>query len=291
MSGISSAEKIELLKMWKGTIEKLSGVIDSILEGSSEDAACKKYGVSKSLFRSIVFRKGLSDSKHDELREKLKGKRLILTPAERLWCDIMGYDIANYRGIPYIDHPVTDDYVEFPPDLDETIPELIKRLPDRYQMLINERYFEGKTLEEIGKKLGVTRGRAGDIEKRALKMLCSKRRYCVVGKELFEYDRKTKLECMEDYRRQIKEEIDKRNEEMKNRPKADKILDMEIEDLELSVRSYNCLKRAGLNTVGDILKVKSFEEMIKIRNLGRRSIKEIDDKLKEIGTELPFEID
>jgi DNA-directed RNA polymerase subunit alpha len=62
----------------------------------------------------------------------------------------------------------------------------------------------------------------------------------------------------------------------------DKILEMTIEELDLSVRSYNCLKRAGINTVEELTQ-KSEEDMIKVRNLGRKSLEEVEQKLKELG--------
>lgn len=64
----------------------------------------------------------------------------------------------------------------------------------------------------------------------------------------------------------------------------DKIMEMTIEELDLSVRSYNCLKRAGINTVEELIQ-KSEEDMIKVRNLGRKSLEEVDNKLKELGLE------
>ena len=62
-------------------------------------------------------------------------------------------------------------------------------------------------------------------------------------------------------------------------------LDKKIEDLDLSVRSYNCLKRANINTVGELAQ-KTEEEMMKVRNLGRKSLKEVVLKLREIGLDL-----
>ncbi len=60
---------------------------------------------------------------------------------------------------------------------------------------------------------------------------------------------------------------------------------MSIDELELSVRSYNCLKRAGINTVGELCS-KTPEEMMKVRNLGRKSLEEVLEKLKELGLKL-----
>lgn len=65
----------------------------------------------------------------------------------------------------------------------------------------------------------------------------------------------------------------------------DKILEMSIDDLDLSVRSYNCLKRAGINTVDDLIN-KSQEEMMKVRNLGKKSFDEVRAKLQSLGFDL-----
>ena len=71
----------------------------------------------------------------------------------------------------------------------------------------------------------------------------------------------------------------------KGEPQRDKILEMTIEELDLSVRSYNCLKRAGINTVEDLIN-KTEEEMMKVRNLGRKSLEEVVQKLEALGLRL-----
>ncbi len=65
----------------------------------------------------------------------------------------------------------------------------------------------------------------------------------------------------------------------------EKVLEMNIDELELSVRSYNCLKRAGINTVQELIN-KTPEDMMKVRNLGRKSLEEVLAKLKELNLEL-----
>ena len=62
----------------------------------------------------------------------------------------------------------------------------------------------------------------------------------------------------------------------------DKVKEMNIDELELSVRSYNCLKRAGINTVGELCN-RTSEDMMKVRNLGRKSLEEVIAKLKELN--------
>ena len=73
--------------------------------------------------------------------------------------------------------------------------------------------------------------------------------------------------------------VDKVNDE------KEKVLEMNIDELELSVRSYNCLKRAGINTVEELCS-KTSEDMMKVRNLGRKSLDEVLAKLKELGLSL-----
>ena len=67
--------------------------------------------------------------------------------------------------------------------------------------------------------------------------------------------------------------------------KNDGILEKSIDDLDLSVRSYNCLKRAGINTVEELTKMTE-EDMMKVRNLGRKSLEEVQQKLAEVGLSL-----
>ena len=62
----------------------------------------------------------------------------------------------------------------------------------------------------------------------------------------------------------------------------EEVLERTIEELDLSVRAFNCLKRAGVNTVGDLIG-KSPEEMMKVRNLGKKSLEEVMSKLESLG--------
>ena len=70
--------------------------------------------------------------------------------------------------------------------------------------------------------------------------------------------------------------------------RRDKVLEMTIEELDLSVRSFNCLKRANINTVEDLIS-KTQDEMIKVRNLGRKSLEEVEQKLALMGLSLANE--
>jgi DNA-directed RNA polymerase subunit alpha len=88
----------------------------------------------------------------------------------------------------------------------------------------------------------------------------------------------------------LSEEVGKSNTVVvKPESQRDKILEMTIEELDLSVRSFNCLKRAGINTVDDLV-AKSESDMMKVRNLGRKSLEEVINKLQTMGLSLREEI-
>jgi DNA-directed RNA polymerase subunit alpha len=71
----------------------------------------------------------------------------------------------------------------------------------------------------------------------------------------------------------------------KEEESIDRLMEMTVEELDLSVRSYNCLKRAGINTVDELVR-KTEEDMMKVRNLGKKSLAEIKEKLGELGLSL-----
>ena len=68
----------------------------------------------------------------------------------------------------------------------------------------------------------------------------------------------------------------------KSETTQDKVLEMSIEELDLSVRSFNCLKRAGINTVADLVNTTE-EDMMKVRNLGRKSLEEVIKKMADLN--------
>ena len=88
----------------------------------------------------------------------------------------------------------------------------------------------------------------------------------------------------------LNEEIGSQNTVVaKSESQRDKVLVMTIEELDLSVRSFNCLKRAGINTVEDLLG-RSESDMMKVRNLGRKSLEEVINKLQAMGLALRSEV-
>lgn len=139
------------------------------------------------------------------------------------------------------------------------------------------------SLDVVAKDLGVTRERVRQILTNAFRRLYYSR-YKIFSFYNFEY-----------YDNLYKEELAKRIQEIESLKTASEeiILSLagrdtstiKIDELYLSLRSYNCLRRAGIDTIGELIN-KTEEELSKIRNLGRKSVKEIKEKLKDLGYKL-----
>ena len=71
----------------------------------------------------------------------------------------------------------------------------------------------------------------------------------------------------------------------KEEDQKEKVLEMTVEELDLSVRSFNCLKRANINTVEELTQ-RTEEDMMKVRNLGKKSLEEVQNKLEDLGLSL-----
>lgn len=211
------------------------------------------------------------------------------------------------------------DYIlPLPEDTEQTIEYILKTLAEREQKVIIMRYKDGLTIEETGKNFGVTRERIRQVEAKALRKLRHPTRGRIfqtgVEKYLCLLDAGKNISVVKEYLasereklRQMQEAVMEEIARLKSDRDAirrvfdggDNKKDLEtakeyakgsgswatsIDNLELSVRSYNCLKHAGLKTVGD-LAGKTYEEMCKVRNLGRKSLEEIEAKVKPYGIE------
>lgn len=166
---------------------------------------------------------------------------------------------------------------------------VISLLTEREQTILKARYINGETLEEVGKTFGVTRDRIRQIQAKALRKLRhpSRRKYYIKGKSVVEAEIKLLEELHEiekqNYLNAIKEKWEQQQEERKELHEELKIdVSGEIETLDLSLRSYNCLKRAGINTVGELIQT-SASQLKKVRNLGLKSYQEIEQKIADMG--------
>jgi RNA polymerase sigma factor (sigma-70 family) len=207
--------------------------------------------------------------------------------------------VYPYNLIPLINGEDDDSYLRTNADEDYQEPKkyyspgimeevMNEVLTERENKVLQMRYQWGMTLEEAGKECGVTRERIRQVEAKAIRKLRFQQHKgtfsCVPEAELREAQGEVEhYKAQADYLQReldrIRGSVPAQREEME---KKSTLLETPIENLDLCVRSYNCLKRAGIQTLGDLCG-KTYAEMMKVRNLGKRSLAEIEDKMKENG--------
>ena len=172
--------------------------------------------------------------------------------------------------------------------------EAMNDLTDREQKVLELRYKHYLTLEQCGYRFNVTRERIRQVEAKALRKLripYISKRWCLDTMDKAR-EAQEKLSQLELENIRLKSYIESHLTDSKipcdNKRKEDSVSDISIDDLELSVRSFNCLKRAGINTIGD-LDGFTVERFMKIRNLWRKSMEEVIARLKEYGIEIKSE--
>ena len=198
---------------------------------------------------------------------------------------------------------VDDPLEHIPSEMELYLAMCVSTLTDREQYVIHQRYFEQKTLKEVGQLIGTQQERARQIEAKALRKLRHPRTGYLLQHGAKAYVDKRVEEKVSDilsYRqKELEEEYKKKMVELQvGKVEAEKIditsklMATPIEELELSVRSYNCLKRRGCNTIDDVVRnYPTFEEAITIRNLGRKSLEEISWKFNSMGIKWPVHAD
>ena len=185
-------------------------------------------------------------------------------------------NIINPTTHPYPDNLLYDIFGgewEFPRpgDFDGSLEYVLHTLTERERRVLDFRYQEGLTFEEIGKRFCVTRERIRQIHAKSLRKLRRPDRLNYLKHGVSGViARKTE---------------NAREVALASLPKQDKPEDITLEELGLSVRSYNCLKRAGMNTLHDVAEM-TFDELCNVRNLGKRSIDEICAALTNFGIRL-----
>lgn len=162
----------------------------------------------------------------------------------------------------------------------------VERLSDREKTVLRMRYEQAMTYEEIGKEFDLTRERIRQVGQKAIRKLRGRTRRFIIPDvekvaEALRNAEKAEAEAKA-YRQKIKQVkyVLGWPEEVKPEEEPKKT-DACIEDMELSVRSYRCLKRAGINRVSD-LEGLTIDDLRKIRNLGRRSIEEVAKRAYEM---------
>lgn len=193
-------------------------------------------------------------------------------------------------------------YNEIIPNFETNLEKAIENsnLTDREVYCLKAYYKEVRNLESVSKSLNITRERVNQIIRKAImKLKHSSKELLIQGKDKFELiSLNEKEEIIKEFKEKISYDLiiewisnHEITEELldichsiintyHNRPKEQE--EITIEDLDLSVRSYNCLKRWNIHTLKDLTS-RTRDDMMKVRNLGRKSLKEVESKLKEIG--------
>ena len=158
-----------------------------------------------------------------------------------------------------------------PGDFDGSLEYVLRTLTERERLVLDFRYKDGLTFEEIGKRECVTRERIRQIHAKSLRKLRHPERL-----NYLKYGVSGVI---------VRQTENAREVALASLPKQDKPEDIPLEELGLSVRSYNCLKRAGMDTLRNVSEM-TFDELCNVRNIGKKSIDEICAVLTKYGIRL-----
>lgn len=211
----------------------------------------------------------LQEGVHMKPTHSVTYAREYMTATENLYMDVMGCNVEE-----------TTSYM--PIDAEETVHDLLTNysnwgLNEREAKVLKLRYYEGMTMEKIGRAFGVTRERIRQVEAKALRKLMhpTRRKKLEHGLLVTEASERMAKEASE----RLIEELTKERIE-RDEGKLEKWKLSPMEELGLSTRAWTCLKRHGCKTIGDVTKL-NYMELTKIRNLGRKSSNEIVSKVRK----------
>lgn len=274
-------------------IQELEKVIEILTEirdnpAVGEKKLCEEHGMSFVRYRKFAYDTDLLDhtkSAHSEetSAEKMREVRPTLSWYHKLWCAVMGLD---YR-----------DVAVCPTDIEPTLEWIITNgLTPREANIIRMRFEDGMTQAEIGHECGITGDRVGQIEAKAMRKLRNRAGWLQMGLNHWapimkiQQRMEQNLEIAATHR--VLSALDDRipslrkfvNDGIKNElaEQAHANPDMSIEDMDLSVRAFNCLKRGGITTLND-LRHMTEDELMHVRNLGAGCVREIKKKLADYG--------
>lgn len=273
---------IDALKERREILKKYLDITDEIFAGKSMQQACIDHDVMNYTYRRYILDGKLSiftksetetPTKHVEEDDRLIAE--LFTPNERLYCTLQKIDIrTNWKQIP--------------PNADWVIERCLSCLTEREAEVVADRVVRNLTFEEIGKEMGVTRERIRQIEAKAhrklRRQLWAAMRYAPgYEEEIQKIREKHEKLILDEAIARYKATLEEEDIEPLVKKKANEMLGkiaIPIEELDLSVRAYNCLKRSGINTVNQLQK-KNANDLMKIPCLGQNTLREIMAKLEE----------
>lgn len=274
------------------TIEVLNKVLTALTIIRDNDVCevqvLRDLGLHPATFRRICYDNDwIERDKNKPLGFKTLQERLRDTIPTRDWTEDLFCVVAGLERNP-------SNCGKIPPDVKVTMVKAIESLTPREQTTIKEYYQDKKTHEEIGKDLGITDGRVQQILMKALRKLRHPSRfaYIVYGDGYYVSKKVEGDEVRRHYQiKQAQEELE-RLEALIHIKRSivngtiseptNTLLDMDVAALDLSVRSYNCITRAGIHTVRELIGLTE-PQLRSIRNLGRKSADEIIETLANRG--------
>lgn len=192
-----------------------------------------------------------------------------------------------------------DEIVTYPADIDGTVGYVISRYDERVQKVILGRYKDGKSYGQLASELGVSPERARQIATKALRQMRSSKCRKFLSAGIAEYISQIRISAAENA---LNGQISEATEVIKlfadriskitgddelavmiEKQEAESRRQLSIDEIGLSVRSFNILKRAGLHTVGDILHCG---DLSTVQHMGERCLAEITQKIRNLGFEL-----
>lgn len=297
MANTRKTKKREILNERIADLENVIEILITLRDHPEigEKRICDEKGMPFTRYRKLAydtdwFGPTKSANLEETTVEKMRKLKPTLSWYDTLWCDIMGVD---YR-----------DVTVCPTDIAETIEWLLaNKLSEREAKIIRNRYEDEMTLMEIGHELGVTGDRIAQIENKALRKLRGAGGWMRFGRNhwipILAIQKNIEADAEIAIKHRVMASLDNRMPslrkyihdgiKMEAHEHAQTHPDMPIADMDLSVRAYNCLHRAGIETLDDIRHM-SEADLMKVRNLGVGCVREIKNKLEGYGfTLLPDE--
>lgn len=297
MANTRKTEKREILNERIADLEKVIEILITLRDHPEigEKRICDEKGMSFTRYRKLAydtdwFGPTKSANPEETTMEKMRKLKPTLSWYDTLWCDIMGVD---YR-----------DVAVCPTDIAETIEWLLaNKLSEREAKVIRHRYEDGMILMDIGHEMGVTGDRIAQIEAKALRKLRGAGGWMRFGRDhwipILTIQKNIEADAEIAIKHRVMASLDNRMPSLRKyihdginmeaKEHAQIHPDVSIADMDLSVRAYNCLCRAGIRTLDDIRHM-SESDLMKIRNLGVGCAREIKNKLEGYGfTLLPDE--
>lgn len=285
-------KEVALIDMMITILDRVKNTLELIKEDKmSVKEACRRNDISYTAVRRILFATNWEALEDETEYENFKKKFSETVPLYH-WTEILFCDVFGLPRNP-------ESIAKMPPDVRETVEKAVHSLTECEEKVIRLFYEDNMTKEEVAAEIGRSYERVRQIKAKAMRKLKhpSRMGYIVFGDGYYCSKRKAYDDVYNDtVLKAIKDEENKLRIAVENRKKQIQGIDSmippreffgtdEISELNLSVRSFNCLWRAGIHTIED-LRNTTYDELCRVRNLGKKGLDEILDIMERNCIEL-----